>query len=202
MALKDLPSNWPEYLDIAIKHLNDRILPSLKYSPNELLLGLIVNSRRTDSPEDIRPPTEQEVALHLALVEQQHLDGYAATIDHAIKRKDIFDTKLRQRAPRNVVFEQGDLVQVHATEWVRTFASIKKLIPMWSVPHRVTTRHLNSYTLETLEGLPLTGMYNARRLRAFKPREGTKLALGELTRIEEVREEEEEGEADVSVVEV
>ena len=71
MALKDLPSHWPEYLDIAIKHLNDRILPSLKYSPNELLLGLIVNSHRTDSPEDIRPPTKQEVALHLALVEQQ-----------------------------------------------------------------------------------------------------------------------------------
>jgi RNase H-like domain found in reverse transcriptase len=70
MALKDLPSNWPEYLDVTIKHLNNRILPSLKYSPNELLLGLVVNSRQTDSPEDIRPPTEQEVALHLTLVEQ------------------------------------------------------------------------------------------------------------------------------------
>jgi hypothetical protein len=43
-------------------------------------------------------------------------------------------------------------------------------------------------------------MYNARRLRAFKPREGTKLALGELTRIEEV--EEDEGDVvDVGVVE-
>ena len=73
---------------------------------------------------------------------------------------------------------------------------------MWSIPHRVTTQHLNLYTLETLEGLPLTGMYNARRLRAFTPHEGTKLALGELTRIEEVREDEEEGEADVGVVEV
>jgi len=194
MALKDLPSNWPEYLDIAIKHLNDRILPSLKYSPNELLLGLVVNSRRADLPEDIRAPTEQEVALHLALVEQQRLDGYTATVDHAIKRKNVFDTKLRQRAPRNVVFQQGDLVQVHATEWIRTFASIKKLIPMWSVPHRIKTRRLNSYTLETLSGLPLTGMYNARRLRTFTPRKGMKLALGELTRIEEV-EEVEEGDA-------
>src|ERR1700676_1623771 len=105
MALKDLPSHWPEYLDIAIKHLNDQILPSLKYSPNELLLGLIVNSHRTDSPEDIRPPTKQEVALHLALVEQQHLDGYAATVDHTIKCKNTFDAKLRQRAPQNVVFQ-------------------------------------------------------------------------------------------------
>jgi hypothetical protein len=52
MALKDLPSNWPEYLNIAIKHLNDQILPSLKYSPNELLLGLIVKQ----TPQKILDP--------------------------------------------------------------------------------------------------------------------------------------------------
>jgi len=184
MTIKDIPNNWPEYLDTAIKHLNDRILPSLKYSPNELLLGLVVNSRRTESPEDIELPTEQEVAIHLALVEQQRLDGYAATLDHAAKRKSVFDAKLQQHAPRNVVFEPKDLVQVHATQWVRTFASIKKLILMWSVPYRVTARQLNSYTLETLAGLPLTGVYNSRRLRAFVPHEGTKLAAEELVRFE------------------
>jgi len=55
---------------------------------------------------------------------------------------------------------------------------------MWSVPYRVTARQLNSYTLETLDGLPLTGVYNSRRLRAFVPREGTKLAAEELVRFE------------------
>jgi hypothetical protein len=137
MTAKDIPANWPDYLDEAIKHLNDRILPSLKYSPNELLLGLVVNSRKTESPDGIEPPTEEEVNIHLAFVEQQHLDGYAATVDHAAKWKAAFDAKLRRRAPRNVVFQPGDLVQVHATEWTRTFASIKKLIPMWSIPHRI-----------------------------------------------------------------
>ena len=73
---------------------------------------------------------------------------------------------------------------------------------MWSVPHHVKTRHLHLYTLETLSGLPLTGMYNTHHLRAFKPREGMKLALGELTCIEEVGEDEEEDEVDVGVVEV
>jgi hypothetical protein len=82
------------------------------------------------------------------------------------------------------VFQTGDLVQVHATEWVRTFASIKKLIPMWSIPHRVVERRRNSYTLETLSGLPLTGLYNSRQLRAFEPREGTKLAMDEIARLE------------------
>jgi hypothetical protein len=199
MATKDIPSNWPEHLDTAIKHLSDRILPSLKYSPNELLLGLVVNSRCVDSPENIKPPTEQEVALHLALVEQQHLDGYAAIVDHAMKRKNIFDAKLRQRAPRNVIFQPGDLVQVHATEWVRTFAAIKKLIPMWSIPHRVKTKLLNSYTLETLTGLPLAGVYNSRRLRTFTPRTGTKLAMAELVRMETVEEEEEADGMDLDV---
>ena len=55
--------------------------------------------------------------------------------------------------------------------------------------------------LETLSGLPLTGMYNTHRLRAFKPREGTKLALGELTHIEEIGEDEEGDEVDVGVIE-
>jgi len=45
-------------------------------------------------------------------------------------------------------------------------------------------------------------MYNTHHLRAFKPREGMKLALGELTCIEEVGEDEEEDEVDVGVVEV
>jgi hypothetical protein len=184
MTIKNIPSNWPEHLDAAIKHLNDRVLPSLKYSPNELLLGLIVNSRRTDAPEAVQTPTEEEVNIHLAFVEQQHLDGYAATLDHAIKRKAAFDARLRQRTPKNVVFQPGDLVQVHATQWVHTFASIKKLIPMWSIPHRVVTRQLNSYTLETLGGLPLAGVYNSRRLRTFEPRKGTKLAMEELARME------------------
>jgi hypothetical protein len=47
---------------------------------------------------------------------------------------------------------------------------------MWSEPHRISERLLNSYKLETLEGQPLDGEYHARRLRVFKPREGTELA--------------------------
>jgi hypothetical protein len=120
MTAKDIPSNWPKHLDTAIKDLNNRILPSLKYSPNKLLLGLIVNSRYSDTPDEIEPPTEKDIDIHLSLAEQQRLDGYAAIVDHAAKRKDVFDTKLQQKAPRIVEFQTGNLGQVHATEWVRT----------------------------------------------------------------------------------
>jgi hypothetical protein len=189
MQIKDIPNTWPDHLNAAVKSLSDRILPALKYSPNELLLGLPITSHCTDKPEDITPPTAEEVAIHFAFVEQQRLDGYSAIVDHAAKRKNVFDAKLLQRAPRDVVFKPGDLVQVHATQWVRTFAAIRKLIPMWSPPRRVVMQQRNSYTLETLDGDPLDGVFNARRLRAFEPREGTKLAFDELVKENEPDEE-------------
>ena len=46
---------------------------------------------------------------------------------------------------------------------------------MWTRPWRVTEWLLNSYTLESIDGDPLKGDYNARRLREFVPREGTEL---------------------------
>jgi hypothetical protein len=139
LAKKDIPSSWPDHLDTAIKNLSDRILPSLKFSPNELLLGLPLNASHTNSPEDVEPPTEEEIAVHMALIKQRHLDGYEAALNHAAKRKLKFDKKLLQRAPKNVIFEPGDLVQIHAMEWTHTFASIRKLTPMWSVPHRIAS---------------------------------------------------------------
>ena len=48
---------------------------------------------------------------------------------------------------------------------------------MWSVPRCISTQKVNSYTLETLTGAPLNGIYHACRLHAFQPWEGTKLAL-------------------------
>ena len=182
MEAKDIPRNWPDHLDAAVKQLSDRILPSTKFSPNELLLGTIVNSQDELNPEDIAEPTESDIALHLAYANQQRLDGYSETVDHAVKRKQIFDKKVLRRAPREVNFKIGDLVQVYRSDLIHTMSTNRKLAPMWSVPRRISTRKVNSYTLETLTGAPLNGIYHARRLRAFQPREGTKLALSEAAR--------------------
>jgi len=59
---------------------------------------------------------------------------------------------------------------------------------MWSPPHRVISKKRNSYTLETLNGNPVDGVFNARHLCAFKPWEGTKLAFNELVRENEPEE--------------
>lgn len=41
---EDIPKTWPEHFDEAIRTLNTCLLPALKFSPKELLLGLVVNT--------------------------------------------------------------------------------------------------------------------------------------------------------------
>ena len=57
-----------------------------------------------------------------------------------------------------------------------TLSTEHKLSPMWLPPHHVARCLLNSYRLEMLQGTPLDGMFNARHLQSFVPREGTELA--------------------------
>jgi hypothetical protein len=76
-----------------------------------------------------------------------------------------------------VVFEQGQLVQVYHSDLDYTFKTERKILPKWSQPHRISKRLRNSYELENLDGSPISGTFSARRLQAFIPREGTKLAV-------------------------
>jgi hypothetical protein len=46
----DLPTSWPEYLEGAVEFLNNSILPNLKFSPNELLLGIVINAKHPNGP--------------------------------------------------------------------------------------------------------------------------------------------------------
>jgi hypothetical protein len=73
----DLLKNWPDHLDEAVQQLNRRILPSLKFSRNELAFGSVVNTNRTDPDIAATEPTVEEVNLHMGYVEQQNLDSQA-----------------------------------------------------------------------------------------------------------------------------
>ncbi|KAG5633258.1 hypothetical protein H0H81_009362, partial [Sphagnurus paluster] len=156
--------------------MNRRILPALKFTPKELLFGMVINTKPTDLDQSILPVTETDVELQMAYVGQQRLDGYAAAVTHAIKRKSLFDKSVLERNPGEVIFSKGQLVQVYRNDLDYTFKSERKLLPKWSQPYRVTSRNLNSYKLETTDGAAINGDFSARRLRQFIPREGTKLA--------------------------
>ena len=170
--------------------INSRLLPALKYSPKELLLGLVINTPPTELTAAAEPTASEDVATQMAYVAQQRLDGYAEVVVHAIKRKGVFDKRVLARKPGEVIFSKGQLVQIYRSDLDYAFKTERKLLPKWSPPQRVTERALNSYTLEKLDGTPISGWFSARRLRRFIPREGTKLAE-EQTEVERRRAEEE-----------
>jgi hypothetical protein len=170
--------------------LNHRILPALKFSPKELLLGQVINTPRTDLANCTSAIRLSDANVHMAYVAQQRLDGYEAIVQHAVKRKATFDKRVLARSPREVIFSAGQLVQFFYSNQHNTLEARCKVIPKWSPPHRITERIRNSYRLETTNDEPLSGEFHARRLRAFHPREGTKLAEEQKRRESEPRNEE------------
>lgn len=170
-----VPALWPDHLEAAVKSINNRILPNLKYSPNELLLGLVVNTKPTSSAEVSAPPTIEEVETQMAYVDQHRFDGYSQIVEHAQRRKASFDKQVLAHHPREVTFRTGDLVQVYRSDLDFTFATDRKLLPKFSAPRRIVSKNQNSYQLETLEGFPIAGKFSSRRLRRFIPRQGTEL---------------------------
>lgn len=165
-----MPSSWPKHLMTAVSQLNDRVLPSLLYSPRELLTGQLSAERRAQLSFPARTPTSQEVDVNMALTFSLRQDAYAHALEHANKRKRVFDRKTRA-----IEYQPGDLVQRYDARWDETHSSERKLVPRWSGPLRVISKALNSYALEDLQGQPFTAAAHARLLRPFIPRPGTAL---------------------------
>lgn len=164
------PGSWPKHLAEAVAQLNDRVLPSLSYSPRELLTGQLSAERRAELSLNSRDPTSQEVEVNLALTYSIRQDAYALALEHANKRKRVFDKKVRE-----IVYKPGDLVQRYDARWDETHSAERKLVPRWSGPLRVVSKDANSYALEDLHGNPFTAAAHARLLRPFVPSPGSAL---------------------------
>ncbi|THV01368.1 hypothetical protein K435DRAFT_614886, partial [Dendrothele bispora CBS 962.96] len=79
-----------------------------------------------------------DVGIQVAYVEQQRLDGYDLIVQQALKRKEVFDKRVLRRAPGEVIFKKGRLVQIRREK--DGHQAENKLMPRWSVPHRVLER--------------------------------------------------------------
>ena len=86
-----LLKTWTDHLDDTVCALNSCLLPALKYTPKELLLRLVLDTKRTPLMHSVTEVSQMDVAVHMAYVAQQHLDGYDKAVQHAIKRKTAFD---------------------------------------------------------------------------------------------------------------
>ena len=103
----------------------------------------------------------------MANVAQQRLDGYAEAVAHDFKRKTSFDKRVLAQKPGEVVFSKEKLVQIYRNDLDYTFKMERKLLPKWSPPYRIATKHANSYELKTLNGDPVAGSFSTRQLRRF-----------------------------------
>ena len=106
--IMSIPNNWPDHLEAAVRCINNHILPNLKYSPHELLLSIVVNTKPTTPSDTLTGPTPEEVEMQMAYVDNQRFVRYAQIINHAQKHKAAFDKEVLSRPPREVVFRAGD----------------------------------------------------------------------------------------------
>ena len=109
MKWDNLPKSWPDHFDEAIRTLNWRILPALKFRPKEIVLGLIVNTKPTPIEESTSTITPVEVDTHMAYAAQQRLDSYNEATQHASGHKAAFDRRVVKKGGV-ITFEKGELV--------------------------------------------------------------------------------------------
>jgi hypothetical protein len=68
---ENLAWTWPDQFDTAIHQLNERIIPAFKFSPKELLLGLVVNTTPTTITNADTAPNASDISIQMAYVDQQ-----------------------------------------------------------------------------------------------------------------------------------
>jgi hypothetical protein len=177
-----LPANWPDHFDNAIFLLNNRILRALDHTPNELFLGMVINTTETGVETASSRITLDDIDVQQVYASQQRFDGYVRAVKHGAVRKAVFDRRVESSRAGKMVFAPGDLVQVLDPKYKKTFLTSKKILPEWSGAFRVKERLLNSYIIETVYGQELAGEYNSRRLRPLKAPKGSSLEAYEEAR--------------------
>jgi len=129
---------WPDHLEEAVVAPNHHILPALKFSPKELLLGQVINTPQTDLANCTSAIQLSDANVHMAYVTQQRLDSYEAIVQHAVKRKAVFDKRVLACSPREVIFSAAQLIQFFYSNQHNMLEARHKVILKWSPPHCIT----------------------------------------------------------------
>lgn len=174
------PRSWPLHLTEAVNQLNDRVIPSLGYTPRELLTGMLAPERKAEIGQSVRSPSPpRDVDINLALTYALRSDAFANILEHANRRKRTFDKKVKP-----IEYKLGSVVQKYDSRLDETHNAVRKLAGRWSGAVRIAEKLGNSYRLEDLEGNPFAAAVHARLLRPFTPKAGTPLA----TYVEKLRQ--------------
>jgi hypothetical protein len=124
-----LPANWPDHFDNVIFLLNNRILRALDHTPNELFFAMVINTSKTGVETASAEISMADVDVQHAYATQQRFDGYAHAVKHSASRKAVFDRRVLESRGGEVLFAPGDLVQVLAPKYQKTFLTSKRILP-------------------------------------------------------------------------
>jgi hypothetical protein len=166
---KPLPESWPNHLDKAIRQMNNRILPALNATPRELLFGIPF---RPDSTIPLIPLPTVPLDMHInfTLSETFRANAHLLSLEDAEHRKSMFDAN----SPITM-FHIGNLVQVYDSASDFNYHAVNKLAPKWSEPRMIFCKFSNSFSLCTISGIPLKGLFHSCRLCHYIPLRGTSL---------------------------
>ncbi|KIJ27673.1 hypothetical protein M422DRAFT_54945 [Sphaerobolus stellatus SS14] len=89
--------------------MNDKILPSSRFTPKELLWGMKWMDRSlTDTPGET---TKTDIDQHFALCDSLRAQGHTEVLKKTEIRKSLFDDKIHP-----VIYKEGDMVQVYESK--------------------------------------------------------------------------------------
>jgi hypothetical protein len=176
---EDLPANWLTHFDTAIEQLNARILPTYKFSPDELCLGIVVNTVTTPIEISNSELEEASIVIQNNYVGQQHLAHTHILLSTQTNGKSPSTNKFKLRKMASLSIKRGISYKSEILSWT-SLLLLSLNSCLIGAPHRVVDCIRNAYRLQMIQGLPVVGMVSARRLRQFIPREGTALAREQL----------------------
>ena len=100
------------HLKMQASWTKDMTAEALNQLAKELLLGKIVNTKKTVVETAETEVTPEDITMQAVYMVQQQLDGYDQIVRHAVRRKAKFDKRVLERHKEEVTHKKGDLVQV------------------------------------------------------------------------------------------
>ncbi|CEH17972.1 FOG: Transposon-encoded proteins with TYA, reverse transcriptase, integrase domains in various combinations [Ceraceosorus bombacis] len=157
---------WPSVLADAISIINSRPLPSLGYTPAELMFGVVATVEQDEtSPE--KSPSKDDILVRFALI-----DGMR---DSATMRHLLVQHRACKKGPPSVgpFFDVGTLVMAKLPPLHN------KLAEQWAGPFKVVESNEfgRSAKLESLGGAGVRERFHFRRLKKYQVAEDANAAL-------------------------
>jgi hypothetical protein len=169
---QSIAANWPYFFDEVIAELNDRIKPGTRFTPREILFGLLFAPIHTAPETEPVEPTAKDVEDRIALAEIMRDQSFTRHTADAERRRKHSD-----KATHPIQFQVGDLVQIYDTHWDFSVSSDRKLAPRWSAPRIIVSQGTNSYRIARMDGTLIDRNIHANHVRGFVVRPETPLDL-------------------------